>query len=156
MFFSLYQISKLFNYEKIENSLNIYKNQSNNHIVFRQKTYIFEYHYLKSKLLFWFNDVLKFINDTKYYSDNQNENNNNLINLIFPKPINERYNERYNINKEFGEKLMINIDENGWDKCLNILIDEHVTDVNLRMTKLEIPLYNSKIKIKFTPKYKTF
>jgi len=152
MSFSLYQISKLFNYEKIENSLNIYKNQSNNHIVFRQKTYIFEYHYLKSKLLFQFNDVLKFINDTKYYSDNQNENNNQILNIIFPKPINDRK----DIIKEFGEKFMINIDENGWDKCLNIFIDQHVTDLNLRMTKLEIPIYNSKIKIKFTPKYKTF
>jgi hypothetical protein len=152
MSFSLYQISKLFNYEKIENSLNIYKNQSNNHIVFRQKTYIFEYHYLKSKLLFQFNDVLKFINDTKYYSDNQNENNNQILNIIFPKPINDRK----DIIKEFGEKFMINIDENGWDKCLNIFIDQHVTDLNLRITKLEIPIYNSKIKIKFTPKYKTF
>lgn len=151
MLFSLYQISKLFNYEKIENSLSIYKNRAHN-VVFRQKTYIFEYNYLKAKLLFQFNNVLNFINDSKYYSNNQNENNNNLINLIFPKPDNDRY----NINKEFGEKLMINIDENGWDKCLNILIDEHVLDVNLRMTKLEIPLYNSKIKIKFNPKYKTF
>ncbi len=151
MFFSLYQVSKLFNYEKMVNSMNIYKNKGHN-VIFRQKTYIFEYHYLKSKLLFQFNNVLNFINDTKYYSNIQNHNNNNLINLIFPKPANDRY----NINKEFGEKLMVDMDENGWDKSLNILMDEHVSDVNLRMTKLEIPLYNSKIKIKFNPKYKTF
>ncbi len=168
MFFSLYQISKLFNYQKIENSLNIYQNkeQKKDDKIFLQKTYIFEYHYLKAKILLQFNNIQNFINNSKYYSDSQNDNNNNLINLIFPKPYNDNsyendnpndnQNNRYNINKEFGEKFMVNKDENGFDKALNILIDEHVKDVNLRMTKLEIPLFNSKNKIKFLPKYKTF
>lgn len=151
MLFSLYQLGKLFNYEKIPNSLYIYSNKTKDYN-FRQKTFIFEYNYLKSKLLFQFNDILKFINDTKYYSEKENYNNNMLINIIFPKIESDQFNQYL----DFGNKFMIKIDEHNWDKALNILINEYSTDINLRMTKLNIPLYNSKIKIKFMQKYQTF
>jgi hypothetical protein len=151
MLFSLYQLGKLFNYQKIPSSLDIYSNKSKDYY-FHQKSFIFEYYYLKAKLLFQFNDVLKFINDTKYYSEKEISNNNLLINIVFPK-INSNKFDQY---LDFGNKLLINVETTNWDKALDVLINEYHSDINLRMTKLELPLYNSKIKIKFISKFKTF
>ena len=60
--FSLIQNSKLFKYSNIENSKDIYLKYKKP-TKFRQNTFVFEYHYLKSKLLLNFNNLIKFINN---------------------------------------------------------------------------------------------
>ena len=59
MMFSLYQIAKILNYQNFRNSRNIYKDSRETQI-FVQNTLVFEYYYLKSKLLFNYDRLLDF------------------------------------------------------------------------------------------------
>ena len=137
MMFSLYQTAKLLNFENIKNSNNIYKTHKSSktqktQITFRQQTYAFEYHYLKAKLLINYNSFLDYINNIHIYDEKDNNNNKDLLNLKFPRQ------SKGDVFTNFGRQLLMKNPD--FDKALNIIMKTKPTDINLRMTKIEIPL----------------
>ena len=135
-------MAKLLNFENITSSDHIYKKQSslNQHnLKFRQQTFAFEYHYLKAKLLFNYNSLLDYINNIHIYNEKDNLKNKELLNLKFPRQLSDNViKPKEDLFKNFGIKLLMkDID---FDKALNIIMKNKPNDVNLRMTKTEIPL----------------
>ena len=124
--FSLIQNSKLFKYVNIENSKDIYIKYKKS-TKFKQNTFVFEYHYLKSKLLLNFNNLIKFINNNtqnkKYYMNDDDM----LLNLTIPKINNTNINEFVKLLEE----------EDNFDKNLYHIMKTNTDDINIRMTIIE-------------------
>jgi hypothetical protein len=117
--FSLRQNTKIFNYFGIEDSRDIYR-ESKKPGLFKQTTAAFEYHYLKAKFLFNFNDLLKLIN--------RNSPSQEFINLKIPKISTNDYIRLLGEDREF-------------DIALNNIIKKQKQsyrfDRNMRMTIIE-------------------
>ncbi len=142
MMFALYQTAKLLNFQKFENSTHIFKDKlpssaSYKEIVFRQQTFAFEYHYLKTKLLFNYNTFLDYINNIHIYNEKNNIKNKELLNLKFPRRLSDNViKPEGDLFTNFGIELLM-FDED-FDKALNIIMKIKPKDINLRMTKTEI------------------
>ena len=121
--FSLRQNAKIFNYFGIEDSRDIYihrHRQPKEPVLFKQNTAAFEYHYLKAKFLFNFNDLLKLIN--------RNRPPQEFINLKIPKIPTSDYIRLLGEDREF-------------DIALNNIMKKQKEspgfDRNMRMTIIE-------------------
>jgi hypothetical protein len=127
MLFSLYQTAKLLNYTNIESSHNIYK-KHNKHKKFHQNSFAFEYHYLKCKLLFNYNQLLDFLR--------RKTPKKPLLLMKFPRDVLSSQDIFYN----FAAELLVPENEE-WNKALDIIMNLKPKDLNLKMTKLEIITY---------------
>jgi hypothetical protein len=124
--FSLIQNSKLFKYVNIENSKDIYLKYKKP-TKFKQNTFVFEYHYLKSKLLLNFNNLIKFINNNTQNEKKYMNEDDILLNLTIPR-IN---------NKNMDEFVKLLDEEDNFDKNLNHIMKTNPDDINIRMTIIE-------------------
>ena len=124
--FSLIQNSKLFKYSNIENSKDIYLKYKKP-TKFKQNTFVFEYHYLKSKLLLNFNNLIKFINNNTKTDEYYINDDDILLNLTIPKINNTNINDFVKLLDE----------KDNFDKNLNHIMKTNPDDINIRMTIIE-------------------
>lgn len=125
MMFSLYQTAKI---------LDILNGKQKKYLLnqkLKQNKICLEYYYLKSRLLFNYNKLLDFVNKSEFNNDS-NDNNNKILKINFP-----RHFYKFDQFMLFGTKMLIanNID---FTKAINIIMNIHPKDLNLRMTMLEI------------------
>jgi hypothetical protein len=128
--FSLYQTAKILKHAKMKSSENIYKSFGHPK-TFYQNTAVFEYHYLKSKLLFNY-DILIDFNNSLF----QKKKRGSLLQMKFLRDYYPRNGNQY---IRLVKELLLSLDRE-WNKALNIIMKNNFKDgnINLRMTILEI------------------